>query len=81
MVVRPCILYSEDKQYPFRFMIKLDSFGGGAQPFESKKFSFINATQCVPFEVSKLTLSLPFENGPSLRYIWILSTPIEEGTW
>ena len=31
----------ESKEYPFHFIINLDSFFGQTQPYESKKFSFI----------------------------------------
>ena len=35
---------------------------------------------CVPFERCKLTIPISPENGPSLRYISILSYPIKERT-
>ena len=50
LIVNPCILSSEYKQCPFLFIIFLDDFLGGEQPYLSKKFSFIYTTQCVAFE-------------------------------
>ena len=54
------------KQDPFRFTINIDSFCAGAQPYESKYFLLMYATQCVPFIGSELTIFISDSNEPSL---------------
>ena len=73
-------MYSEYKQYPFRSKINPKIVWGEEQPYLSKQFSFMYATQCVPFDGCKLTIPIQTENGPSLRHISTLPNPIAQRT-
>ena len=59
MLVIPCILFSDYKQYPFRFVINLFSFREGEQPQLSKYISFMYATNV--FLLIDVNLQFPYE--------------------
>ena len=67
LLVRPCFLYSDYQQNPFRFMINLDKFSGGEKSYESERFWFMYTTQCVLFVGFKLTIPNSLEKGPTLK--------------
>ena len=63
------MLFSENKQCPFGFILYLDSLYDGPQPYLSKYTSFKYETLCVLFDECNLTTPTSLQTDPFRRYI------------